>query len=98
MKPFHEYVMKFAEEDGLARFETVRAASPGHAQAKFYRKRPRARLLDVYLEGKLAGHTWCLISYEPVSTARVKAEPSPKVKETVFPFFDSCFGRRPSAS
>jgi hypothetical protein len=84
MKPFDTYTIKF-RDNGREQIDDIKAASPGHAQDKFRRQNPNAKILGAWLEGKLAGKS-CRINYEVVSPARVEAEPALKEKQRVFSF------------
>ena len=82
VKPFDAYTIKF-RNNGQEQVDDIKAASPGHAQSKFRRRNPNAKILGVWLEGKMAGRPW-RINYEVVSPVRVKAEPALKAEQRVF--------------
>jgi hypothetical protein len=92
------YYVKFTYHGEGEQFEpqvrSYKATSPGEAFEKCLEEYPDAKLIQSRSEGGL-GVNYGSISYPPVSTARVVAEPAPKAEETRFPFFDECLGTRP---
>jgi hypothetical protein len=67
MRAFDSYTVEFTlDNDPQTRVLDIKAASPRHAQNKFRRQNPNAKILGAWLEGKLAGKP-CRINYEVVS-------------------------------